>query len=326
MLNNTPQLSPVIGAFVTTRKGWRWNMWTLLFLTAAALVMTLFCSETFEPKLRRRLAEKRGQPASLTSFDKQPLSKQLRHFALVSLFRPLHMAFLEPLTALVCLYVACGLGILFSFFAVVPYVFTTVYGFSIEKCGLVFLAVAIGCILGLVCILLCDVFLYRPQIPRHAPYAVPQEYRLYPAMLGSVGLPIGLFWMAWTARGGVSWLSPAAALVPFACGNLCIFVGSVQYIADVYDASVVASAASASSFTRYTFAAAFPLFTVQSEYHIYMVMQRTRSDSHYTVYQSLTIQWAGSLWGFISLLLLPIPWALFKYGPSLRARSVYNQL
>lgn len=247
---------------MTTRKGWRWNMWTLLFLTLASLIITMFASETFGPVLQRRLAKKRRQLPPTRS----PVSEQLHHFVVVGLVRPLHMLFLEPITAFVCLYVACGFGILFSFFAVVPYVFTTVYDFTLEECGLVFLSVVIGCLIGLICILLCDVFLYRPKIPKYAPHSVPQEHRLYPAMFGSIGLPIGLFWMAWTARESVSWASPAAAIIPFSCGNLCVFVGTVQYLADIYNADVVASAASANSLARYTFAAAFPLFIVQSEF------------------------------------------------------------
>lgn len=42
------------------------------------------------------------------------------------------------------------------------------------------------------------------------------------------------------------------------------------------------------------------------------------------VYHRLGIAWATSLLGFISLALLPVPWALFKYGPRVRARSGYD--
>ncbi|KAI9148333.1 hypothetical protein HJFPF1_12161 [Paramyrothecium foliicola] len=270
-----PGLGPIIGAFVTNRKGWRWNMWTLLFFTAATMIITCFSGETFGPELQRRSAKKRGQSVP----PRPPMSEQLRHFAVVALVRPLHMLFFDTIIAFVCLYIAVGFGILFSFFAIVPYVFISLYQFNTEQCGLVFLSVIIGCILGLLCILFCDVFFYRKQIPRYAPRHVPPEHRLYPAMFGSIGLPIGLFWFAWTARDDISWASPAAAIIPFAFGNLCIFVGSVQYLTDIYDGSVVASAASANSLARYTFAAAFPLFIVQ-------------------MYEKLTIGWAASFFGF----------------------------
>jgi hypothetical protein len=51
----------------------------------------------------------------------------------------------------------------------------------------------------------------------------------------------------------------------FAWGNICVFVGTAQYIVDTYHGLTVASAMSANSLARYGLAAAFPLFTVQSE-------------------------------------------------------------
>jgi hypothetical protein len=33
--------------------------------------------------------------------------------------------------------------------------------------------------------------------------------------------------------------------------------------------------------------------------------------------------WGISLLGFIALVLLPVPWVIFKWGPTLRARSQY---
>lgn len=175
------------------------------------------------------------------------------------------MLFLEPIVGFICLYVSAEFGTLFSFFAAVPYTFGKVYQFTLEESGLVFLSIVIGCFLGLFTIMLCDVFFYRKQIPRYPPHQIPPEHRLYPAMIGSIGLPIGLFWFAWTARDGVSWASPAAAIIPFAWGNLCVFVSTIQYITDTYHGSVVASASSANSLARYGFAGVFPLFTIQSK-------------------------------------------------------------
>lgn len=38
----------------------------------------------------------------------------------------------------------------------------------------------------------------------------------------------------------------------------------------------------------------------------------------------LTGAWALSLFGFLSVALLPVPWILFKWGKGLRARSSYG--
>lgn len=250
----------MIGSFVVSRKGWRWTQWTELFFAAFSLILTLGTSETFHPVLQRRLAKKRG----LEVRERPPLAAQLHEFAVTALIRPLRMLLMEPTVSFICLHVACEFGTLFSFFAAVPYTFGTVYGFDLNNSGLMFLSIVIGCLLGFLTVILCDIFVYRKQISRYLPHQVPPEYRLAPAMLGSIGLPLGLFWFGWTARDGISWAVPGAAIIPFAWGNLCVFVSTIQFITDTYHGNVVASAAGANSLARYGFAGVFPLFTIQS--------------------------------------------------------------
>lgn len=251
-----------MGAFITNRKGWRWTQWTMLFFLAFCLLLAVpFGRETFHPILQRRRAKQLGHALPPT-----PLKRsQVKQFLTITVLRPLLMLVTEPIVGLICLYVACEFATLFTFFAAVPYIFQSVYHFSSEQSGLVFISVVIGCFLGCFTVILCEVLLYRPQIPRHPPHMVPPEYRLYPAMLGSLGLPVALFWMAWTSRPEVHWISPILSIIPFAWGNLCVFVSLVQFTVDVYSGSVVASAVAAGSLTRYGLAGAFPLFTIQSE-------------------------------------------------------------
>lgn len=251
-----------MGAFIVVRKGWRWTQWTMLFFCAFSLLLIVpFGRETFHTILKRRRAKKLGHRVEPSP----PLGAKLRLFLTITIFRPVRMLFTEPIVGLACLYVSTAFATLYTFFAAVPYIFQTVYGFSLEQAGLVFLAVVAGCLLGTLTIVLCDVLLYRPQIPRHPPHAIPPEHRLYPAMIGSLGLPAGLFWLAWTARPDVSWASPVVALVPFAWGNLCLFVSMLQFTVDTYTGTVIASATSANSLSRYGLGGAFPLFAIQSE-------------------------------------------------------------
>jgi hypothetical protein len=42
------------------------------------------------------------------------------------------------------------------------------------------------------------------------------------------------------------------------------------------------------------------------------------------VYAKLGIGWASSILGFIAVVLLPVPWVLFKAGKTLRALSKYE--
>lgn len=41
------------------------------------------------------------------------------------------------------------------------------------------------------------------------------------------------------------------------------------------------------------------------------------------MFSSLGIGWASSLLGFVSVVLVPVPWVLYKYGRRIRAHSQY---
>lgn len=199
----------------------------MLFFAIFSLIITLaFGRETFHPILKRRRAKNLGHEIP----DQPPICERAKAFLTIALFRLVHMLFAETIVSFICLYVACEFATLFTFFAAVPYVFEGTYAFSVEQTGLVFLSIVVGCVLGTVTIFLCDIFFYRKQILRHPPHQVPPEYRLLPAMIGSIGLPLGLFWFAWTARQDISWASPAVAMTPFAWGNICIFISTIQYV------------------------------------------------------------------------------------------------
>lgn len=124
-------------------------------------------------------------------------------------------------------------------------------------------------------------------------------------MMGSIALPISLFWFGWTARHDIHWIVPLLAGMPFGWGLILLFVGITNYLLDTYLALNAASAMAANGLLRYTFAGVFPLFTVQ-------------------MYEKLGVDWSGSLLAFISIGLLPIPWIFYKYGPALRKRSSYE--
>ena len=88
----------------------------------------------------------------------------------------------------------------------------------------------------------------------------------------------------------------------------------------------------ANGLLRYTFGAAFPLFTLQSELFPFPNPNSAKNSlatgaviSNTTaVYQKLGVGGATSLFGGVSVLMLPIPWILYKWGPALRAKSRYS--
>jgi len=252
---------PIIGSFLVVHRGWRWTQWVLLTLFGVSLAINLVSHETYHPVLQKRRAKKLGLPVE----EELPLKDRLGSFLTVGLLRPIHMMVAEPIVIFTCLYVACEFATLFAFFAGVPYVFLTVYDFSIEQQGLIFIAMVIGCFLGVLTIGLCTAIMYLPRAKKHPPGQAPPELRLFPGIIGSVGLPIGLFMFGWTARESVSWAVPAFAIILFAWGNFCIFTSCMHYLSETYSTTISASVASANSLARYWFAGALLLFTVDSE-------------------------------------------------------------
>jgi hypothetical protein len=42
------------------------------------------------------------------------------------------------------------------------------------------------------------------------------------------------------------------------------------------------------------------------------------------MYNGIGVGWAGSIFAFVAVLMMPLPFIFFKYGKALRARSSYE--
>ena len=87
-------------------------------------------------------------------------------------------------------------------------------------------------------------------------------------------------------------------------GFFTIFQSALNYLIDTFQ-RYSASAIAANTFLRSIFAAVFPLF-VSPMFH------------------NLGTPWASSLLGFISVLLLPIPFLFYIYGARIRKKGKYT--
>jgi hypothetical protein len=218
---------PVIGGFVVAQKGWRWTQWVVLFFAVAAYVPALGMQETYKKTILAKRSKKMGTtppaagPSGLAA---------LKFLFNVTFIRPLHMLGTEPIVVAWSLYIGFSFAVVYSFFAAFPYVYSSVYGFDVKQNGLTFLSIAVGSLVGAFHVILVDILQWRKKFVawkkqgntgKFAP-----EHRLYGAMAGSFGLPLGLFWFAWTARPGTHWIVSAIAGVFTAWGNMCIFVRS----------------------------------------------------------------------------------------------------
>lgn len=262
-----PAIGPAVGGFAAQYKGWRWTQWPILFLLVPIYLYSLGMKETYKKFILQKRAKRLGIPPP-PKVGPSGLAA-IKFLIIVTLFRPIRMLFTEPIVFFFSLYIGFNFSVLFGFFDAFPIVFEGVYHFDNGFSGLTFLGIGFGCCLGVATAIVIDRLRYHKDYLQSRKDGrsgvVAPEHRLYAAMIGSFGLPVGLFWFAWTAREGVHWISPVLATVPFAWGNISIFISAALYLIDVYGPLNGASALGANALVRYVAGAAFPLFTVQSK-------------------------------------------------------------
>ncbi|KAF2169124.1 hypothetical protein M409DRAFT_52412 [Zasmidium cellare ATCC 36951] len=301
-----PSMGPLIGGFAVYFKNWQWTVWANIIIAGFAFLTCLPMSETYKKIVLQKRAKRHGLPPP-----PGPNARTWKYWKTLfstTLIRPGHMLFTEPIVILFAIYNAFTFCVQFAFFPAFPLVFGGVYGFNTWQTGLAYLGLGIGVLLAALTAMLTDRFIYRKKHAKaqaEGKGQVAPEERLWAGMLGAVGLPIGLFWFAWTARSDVHWISPILAGIPFAWGNLALFLSASMYQIDVYGPLNGASAMAANGLLRYVLGGCFPLWTVQ-------------------MYEAMGIGWATSLLGFICVLLLPIPYVFYKFGPGIRKSSRYS--
>ena len=89
--------------------------------------------------------------------------------------------------------------------------------------------------------------------------------------------------------------------LPFGIGFLLIFMALTNYLTDLY-ADQAASAMAALTCTRSICGAGLPFATQK-------------------MYATLGVHWAGSLLGFLALLVGVVPWVFWKWGARIRGKG-----
>jgi MFS family permease len=307
-----PVLGPIIGGFAMVHKNWAWTQWIHLFFSGAILPFVIILPETYKPAIMRKRAKQRGITIEKPKFT--PL-QMLKLLFVITVARPLEMFVVEPIVVVLSLYTSLVFSILFGFFEAYPVIFRGIYHMDGGVSGLTFLGIGVGLLISTVIYIYIDRTIYFPKNADgtrgrrdEKGNLIPSspEAMLLPAKIGAPLLPIALFWQAWTARNSVHWMAPIAAGAPFGMSLMLIFYSVLLYFTYSYPPIILASALAANNLARYILASVFPLFTVQ-------------------MYQNLGVDWASSLFGFIAIAMMPIPWIFTKYGPYLRKASKFNK-
>jgi hypothetical protein len=194
-------------------------------------------------------------------------------------------------------------GCIYLLFEAYPIVFTEGHGFNAGISGLMFLPLFLGGVFGVIGYLLIWNPRYAKKAEECAPNPVPPEVRLHQALWAGPMFAISFFWFGWTSYPSISFWAPLMSSSILGFSVVWIFLSIFSYIVDAY-LFVAASALATNAVMRSAFGAGFPLFATQ-------------------MYEQLNPRWASTLIGLIACLLVPIPFALIKYGPTLRRKSKY---
>ncbi|KAM3527498.1 hypothetical protein NHJ13051_002912 [Beauveria bassiana] len=301
-----PALGPIAGGFLGQSKGWRWVEGMIaIFCGIVWIASSVTYPETYAPVLLRKRANKLSKKTGkvyISKFEAHGPPRNVVAQFKVSITRPWVLLIKEPIVLLTSIYIAIIYGTLYLCFAAFPIVFQLGRGWSPGIGGLAFVGIAIGMV-SATAYAVFDNRRYRRAAAKYPNGMAPPEERLPPAILGSVLLPVGLFWFAWTNGPEIHWAVPIVGSGFFAAGILLVFLALLNYLIDsyvIYAASVLA----ANSVLRSLFGAAFPLFTT------YM-------------YNDLGIHWASSIPAFLALACLPCPLLFYMYGAKIRARCKY---
>ncbi|RJE17884.1 resistance protein [Aspergillus sclerotialis] len=298
-----PVLGPLVGGFAAQANGWRWTIWELLWLSGFTLVFLFFLlPETSSANILYRRTRRLRKLTGQTNLKCQPQIESegitAREVVMMILVRPFTLNFTEPMVFLLNLYIALIYGLLYVWFESFPIVFEGIYHFNLGQLGLAFLGILIGAFLVIPPYYYWIYKKVEPQFDEGG--HLSPEARLPPALVGGCFIPICLFWFGWSARPSIHWIMPIIGSSYFSIGTFLLFNSVLNYLPDAYP-DYAASVLAGNDLFRSALGAGFPLFAS-------------------AMYQNLGVGWASSTLAFISIVFIPIPLVLMKYGGTLRKR------
>lgn len=301
-----PVLGPIVGgACVQSYLRWRWTEYLTGILMLFVLTLdVLLLDESYPPMLlvykARRLRIETGNWALHAKHEEWDVN--LRELGNKYLVRPFQLL-TTPICFLVALYASFVYGILYANLAAFPIEFQEERGWNLVVGALPFLATLIGIFFGAA----TNVFNQKYYVKRfHAAGNRPvPEARLPPMMIGSVIFAAGLFVFAWTSDRTITWVAPCVGAVLVGYGFFTIFQAALNYLIDTFQ-RYAASAVAANTFLRSIFAGAFPLFIAP-------------------MLHNLGIGWGISVFAFVAVAMIPIPYLFFVFGKRIRAKGVWSK-
>ncbi|KAK3614882.1 hypothetical protein LTR56_026948 [Elasticomyces elasticus] len=248
----------------------------------------------------------RTQDAALSG---ESLGEMLRVTVLDAIIGP----FTDPVIALSTFFLLFNFAVVFQWFVSVPAALGAPPpmgpGYTIDRIGL---AIGLTGTVGSTCAALMSIAIEQAssgmltKTTQKAPTRAI-EYRLVPAMIGQFLITTSLFWIGWTVSPNFSPIVPIIGTAVYIFGNASIIISIVPYLFDAFPPAGTLTALTSAAAGRILFAGFLPMVIL---YDI----------------TALNPKWAFGIFGFISIAMWPIPFLLFRYGATWRAKSRYSKV
>lgn len=281
----------------------RWLFWILAIISGINVTLAFFLlKETYVPVLlRQRKAELESKHPETDYYiedeDDRKIATKVKH----AISRPLRILFTQPIVLTMASYQALIFATTYSLYTQ----FNTIYGsgstydFSIVQIGLLYLFPGAGFLVAVrVLVPYIDV-IFNKLTKKNNGESKP-EFRLPLANIGSVLIPVSLFWFAWTVEYQLHWAISMSSTFVYGIGQVAIFNSVQNYYIDAFE-KYAASAIAAGAFFRSVIGGFVPLLTP-------------------ALLEKVGVGWGISVFGFLSVVLAPSPLLFYRYGPWLRER------
>ncbi|KAJ4517711.1 hypothetical protein HRR78_003549 [Exophiala dermatitidis] len=257
--------------------------------------------ETYVPVLlgrrKAQLQEDTGKNSKIyfDGEDERPLWKKLR----ASMKRPF-VIFVQPIVLTMSSYQALIFGTTYSIYTNMQKIYSDApYNFNSEQIGLLYLGAGLG--------FLTSVRLLVPRIDtvfnrltkQNGGKSLP-EFRLPLANVGSILIPVSLFWFAWTVEYRVHWMASITATYFYGVGQVVVFNAVQNYYIDSFS-EYAASAIAGGSVFRSLVGGVVPLFAPK-------------------LFDKVGYGWGISCFGFVAVLIAPSPLLFYYFGARIRER------
>ncbi|KAL8829371.1 MAG: hypothetical protein Q9191_002058 [Dirinaria sp. TL-2023a] len=300
-------VSPVAGAYIAQRLGWRWSVWlAAIVLGFFSLFLLAVLRETYAVVILRREAERLQEESA---DDKKYRSKyQARVDAstvLENAMKPMQILAQSPILMLTTSYMATTYALVSLIIATLTETMESTYPtvFSPGSIGLTFLSLAIGNTIALIFYsLTSDRYVIHQRETKGD--AFKPESRLIHLLLAAIILPLGFLIYGWSLAFHVQYIVPLIGTCAAGFSLTLSALPAETYVVDVYRIHG-ASAIAAGVVFRAIAGAFLPLIGPP-------------------LYQSIGLGWGNTVLALIAAAFIPLLDSLMRYGDWFRSKERFG--